>query len=84
MRAHINYVTKVEFLSAFKETFFASVTEENIRGGFKGLGLMPLDPESVLSKLDIKFRTLIPSAPPSAPTNLWVSKTPQTAFEASS
>ena len=34
MRAYVNYITKVEFLIAFKAAFFASMTEENILGGF--------------------------------------------------
>jgi hypothetical protein len=84
IRAHITHVTKVEFLSAFREAFFTSVTEENIRGGFRGSGLIPLNPESVISKLDIKLRTPTPPAPPSTTMDSWVSKTPQTAVEASS
>jgi hypothetical protein len=76
IRAHITHITKVEFLSALKEAFFASITEENIRGGFRGSGLVPLDLESVLSKLDIKLRTPTPPAPPSTTIDSWVSKTP--------
>ena len=34
----------------------SSITEENARGGFRGAGLMPLDPEAVISKLDFKFK----------------------------
>ncbi|RKK52791.1 hypothetical protein BFJ68_g17492 [Fusarium oxysporum] len=52
MRAHITHVSKVEFLRAFREAFFASMTEKNIQGGFMGAGLVPHDPERVLSKLD--------------------------------
>ena len=70
IRAYITHITKVEFLSALKEAFFASITEENIRGGFRGSGLVPLDPESVLSKLDIKLRTPTPPAPPSTTIDL--------------
>ncbi|EAQ88886.1 hypothetical protein CHGG_05505 [Chaetomium globosum CBS 148.51] len=54
MRAHINHITKLEFLCAFREAFFASMTERNIQGGFAGAGIVPYDPERVLSKLDIK------------------------------
>ena len=37
-----------------------SITEKNVRGGFQGTGLGPLDPESVISKLDVKLRTPTP------------------------
>ncbi|KAJ3455661.1 hypothetical protein MRS44_017143 [Fusarium solani] len=37
-----------------------SITEKNVRGGFQGTGLVPLDPESVISKLDVKLRTPTP------------------------
>ena len=57
---YINYVSKFEFLYSFREAFFASLTEKNIRGGFVGAGLVPYDLERVLSKLDIKLRTPTP------------------------
>ena len=60
MRTHINHISKLEFLYAFREAFFASITERNIQGGFAGAGLVPYDPERVLSKLDIKLRTPTP------------------------
>ncbi|KAK0742581.1 hypothetical protein B0T18DRAFT_413327 [Schizothecium vesticola] len=58
MRVHINHISKLEFLCAFREAFFASITEKNIQGGFAGAGLIPFDPERVLSKLDIKLLLL--------------------------
>jgi len=60
MRMHINHVSKLEFLCSFREAFFTFMTERNIQGGFAGAGLMPYDPERVLSKLDIKLRTPTP------------------------
>ncbi len=57
---YINYVSKLEFLCSFREAFFASMTERNIQGGFARAGLMPHDPERVLSKLDVKLRTPTP------------------------
>jgi hypothetical protein len=84
MRAHINHVSKLEFLCAFREAFFASMTEKNIQGGFAGAGLMPYEPERVISKLDVKLRTPTPSnSRPSTPQP-WVSQTPQNPREASS
>ena len=57
---HINYVSKLDFLYSFRKAFFASMTERNIQGGFARSGLVPHDPEKVLSKLDIKLRTPTP------------------------
>jgi hypothetical protein len=60
MRIHINHVSKLEFLYSFRKVFFISMTERNIQGGFAGSGLVPYDPERVLSKLDMRLRTPIP------------------------
>jgi hypothetical protein len=84
MRAHINHISKLEFLYAFREAFFASMTEKNVRGGFAGAGIVPYNPERVLSKLDIKLHT--PSPPTSRPGTAqpWVSQTPHNPQEADS
>jgi hypothetical protein len=31
------------------------MTQSNIKGGFRGAGLVPLDPESIILKLDIQL-----------------------------
>jgi hypothetical protein len=49
-------------------------TEQNIWSGFRATGLVPYDPEKVLSYLDLKLKT--PSPPPPKET-IWTSKTPQ-------
>jgi hypothetical protein len=51
-------VSKLEFLYGFREVFLTSITGRNIQSGFAGAGLVLYDPERVLSKLDIKLRTL--------------------------
>ena len=66
VRAHINHITKVEFFLAFKAAHFAAMTESNNRGGFRAAGLVPFDPDSVISKLDVKSRMPTPTGPPSA------------------
>jgi DDE superfamily endonuclease/Tc5 transposase DNA-binding domain/helix-turn-helix, Psq domain len=81
MRVHISHITKVEFFLAFKAAFTAAMTEENIRGSFRGSGLVPLDPGSVISKLDLKLKTPTPSGSPCPPSTPWVSKTPQNPLE---
>jgi hypothetical protein len=51
VRLRINHITKLEFLPAFKEAFQAAFSEQNIRSGFRATGLVPYDPENVLSHL---------------------------------
>jgi hypothetical protein len=82
VRAHINHITKVEFFLAFQAAHFAAITESNIKGGFRGAGLVPFDPEAVISKLDVKLRTPTPTGPPSAAADPWLSQTPQNPTEA--
>ena len=69
----INHITKLEFLPAFQAAFKVSITLDNIRGGFRGAGLIPYNPEAVISKLDVKLQTLTPSSTSEAP---WSAKTP--------
>lgn len=82
VRAYINHITKVEFFLAFKAAHFSTITESNNRGGFRGTGLVPFDPEAVISKLDVKLRTPTPTGPPSAAADAWFSQTPQNPTEA--
>jgi hypothetical protein len=77
-------MTKLEFLYSFREAFFVSMTEKNIQNGFKEAGLVPYNPDTVLSKLDVLLQTPIPTGPPLAKANSWISKTPQNPREADS
>jgi hypothetical protein len=60
------------------------MTRSNIEGGFRGAGLVPLNPENVISKLDVQLRTPTPAAEEVGLPDPWVSKTPKTVLEASS
>jgi hypothetical protein len=82
IKAHINHITKVEFFLAFVAAYKESMTTQNAQAGFRGAGLVPFDPEAVLSKLDVKLRTPTPSRPSTANTNPWVSQTPSNPTEA--
>jgi len=74
MQLRINHITKLEFLPAFKQAFKATFTDQNIKAGFRAAGLVPYDPERVISCLDLRLKT--PTPPPQENTN-FVSKTPQ-------
>jgi hypothetical protein len=84
MRMHINHVSKLEFLCGFREAFFASMTEKNIQGGFAGAGLVPYNPERVLSKLDVRLRTPTPLNSRAGTPQPWVFQTPHNPREATS
>ena len=81
IRCSITHVSKTEFFPAFHNAFQATMTERNIKSAFRGAGLIPFNPESVVSKLDVQIRTPPPveEIVPSTPCG---SKTPTTVLEA--
>jgi hypothetical protein len=84
MRAHITHITKADFFPAFFTAFKASMTRENIQGAFRGAGLIPFNPQSVLSRLDVRLRTPTPVEEALELPNAWVPKTPNNPTEATS
>ena len=84
IRCSITHVSKTEFFPAFYVAHEATMTERNIKGAFKGAGLIPLDPEAVVSKLDVQLRTPTPADEGVKPSTPWVSRTPKTVLEAGS
>ncbi|RYO14570.1 hypothetical protein AA0113_g12483 [Alternaria arborescens] len=78
IRHYINHITKLEFLPAFKAAFDRSFTLANICSAFRGAGLVPLQPDAVLSKLDVQLRTPTPAALPEAS---WQARTPSNVRE---
>jgi hypothetical protein len=84
MRAHITHITKDDFFPAFRNAFFAALTESNTQGGFRGAGIVPFDPESVISTLDLKLKTPTPTTSRSGTAEPWVSQTPNNPIEATS
>ena len=73
IRDRINHITKLEFLPAFKAAFNRSFTPANICSAFRGAGLVPHQPDAVLSKLDVRLRTPTPGDVAEA---LWEARTP--------
>jgi hypothetical protein len=84
MGCSINHITKIEFFPAFHAAHRATITESNIKGGFRGAGLAPFDPENVISKLDVQLRTPTPPAEVTIPSTPWTARTPKTLLEAQS
>jgi hypothetical protein len=84
IRCNITHVSKTEFFPTFYAAFQTTMTEKNIKAAFGVAGLVPLDPESVVSKLDVQLRTPTPVEEEAGPSTLLVSKTPKTVLEAES
>jgi hypothetical protein len=82
IRTHINHITKVEFFLAYKAAHLATFTKANMEAGFRGTGLVPFNPDAVISKLDVNVRTTTPTSPPPISPDAWVSQTPHNPVEA--
>lgn len=78
IRNSINYITKLEFLLAVRVAIEATFISSNIKGGFRGVGLIPFNLEAVISKLNIQLQTPIPL--PTGNTT-WEPKTPSNSLE---
>ena len=81
-QANITHITKDDFFLAFRTAFEAVLMEQNIKGGFRGADLIPFNPNTVISKLDIRLRIPTPPRTSDGLPQLWVSQTPQIAVEA--
>ena len=57
MRLGVNFISKVEFLSAYIEAHKLSFTTSNILVGFVATSLVPYEPDRVLSTLNPIVRT---------------------------
>ena len=84
IRAHITHITKEDFFPAFLAAFNATMTEKNILGGFRGAGLVPLDPEMVISKLDLTFNDVTPPTSRPNTSQAYIPKTPNNPIELAS
>ena len=82
IKARITHIGKDDFFLTFKTAFLETMTKENVQGGFRGAGLIPHNPDAVLSKLDVKLQTPTPPGTANGPPEHWVSKTPKTTNEA--
>jgi hypothetical protein len=74
----IHHIDKKAFLATFGPVFDKAFSKDNILSSFRATGLVPYNPEAVLSKLKVKPRTPTPLALGLAP---WQPKTPSNALE---
>ncbi len=61
-RNAVTHITKSDFLAAFKSAYSKAITKDNICGSFRGAGLIPFNPEAVISRLNVRLCT--PGPPP--------------------
>jgi hypothetical protein len=77
-RKRVFHINKEGFLPAFKDAFFDVFTTENCRKAFEAAGLVPLNAQVVLNRLEVRLHTppepLLPEMP-------WQSKTPSNTHE---
>ena len=72
-----NHNDKLDFLGAFKPARVAALSSSNICSGFAAAGLVPHNPERVLSRLQLKLRT---PTPPVSETAIAARQTPKTPY----
>jgi hypothetical protein len=77
-RRRVFHINKEGFLPAFKDAFFDVFTEAICRKAFEASGLVPLNAQVVLDRLEVRLRT--PPGPPPQETP-WQSKTPSNTHE---
>ena len=79
IRSGIHHVDKVDFLEMLHKIRLETYTIQNIRGGFSYAGIVPFDPEKVLSKLQLAVGKTAPApSPPS--TSSSATRSPKTPY----
>jgi hypothetical protein len=68
MQNGVNYIDKQDFLKVYYIAHTESMSLVNIQSSFAATGLLPYDPERVLSKLKTQFKTLTPPSSSHATT----------------
>jgi hypothetical protein len=77
-RRRVFHINKEDFLPAFKDAFFDVFTEENCRKAFEASGIVPINAQVVLDRLEVRLR-ISPASPPQETP--WQSKTPSNTHE---
>ena len=82
VRLRSDNINKLDFLMADPEARADTFRLETIQNSFAAAGLSPINPESVLSKLNISLHTPTPSnSRPSSRSSVFTPKTPRTAIQ---
>jgi hypothetical protein len=62
MRDGVNHINKADFLTGYNRARTEAITPAITKSGFATIGLVPFDPDRVLSKLNIQIRTPTPTS----------------------
>ena len=76
MRNGINHIDKLDFLEVYPLARIEAFKSETIKNSFLATGLVPFEPDRVISKLNIRLRT--PTPPPSRGSESSRNFTPKT------
>jgi hypothetical protein len=77
-RRRVFHINKEGFLPAFKDAFFDVFSEANCCKAFEASGLVPINAQVVLDRLEVRLRTPPAPLPQETP---WQSKTPSNTYE---
>jgi hypothetical protein len=75
IRVGVHHIDKEDFLIIYPSVRALALNEKNIKSGFRATGLIPYDPQRVLSNLTIT-KTPTPPGTAEGPSPLWVAETP--------
>lgn len=81
MRAGINHVDKDDFIGLYTKARTATYSSDTVRSGFKATGLVPFNPDEVLSVLQIRLQTPSPNRPILEASGPWIPETPHNMAE---
>lgn len=81
-RVGYNHIDKLDFLADYPRARVEAFQPQIIRNSFAATSLVPIDPERVLSKLNISLRTPTPpGSRPSSRSSQFTPKTPKTVVQ---
>jgi hypothetical protein len=78
----VNHIDKQDFIPLYEQARTEALQSANIRSGFAATGLVPFNPDRVLSILNTQYRTPSPPPPVSATrVSPWAAETPHNLTE---
>jgi hypothetical protein len=80
MSVGVNQIDKQEFLSIYQQARAEALHQNNVRSGFAATGLVPYNPDRVLSLLHAQYHTPSPQLRPQTQT-AWTAETPHDIVE---
>src|SRR5450432_3380629 len=76
IRNRVNHIDKQDFLEVYYGARTETMNQANIQSSFAATGVLPYDPERVLSKLNTQLQTLTPPPASTIEQGPWAPETP--------